>query len=186
MEYILNDSIIEQLVRRLGEDWYILSFYLELPTPFLDELRQNVWIPVSRKPFEMLKLWRKKRIQDKTEQEEICEALIKCHRRDLTDFIQNNLQDNSILDDLLIKNLSDHLAREWFSLGIYLGLSYTELTNISESIIPRCRLLSGKLLLNKWKELTPINNQVQDLIEAMRTIKRNDLAMYIERGDEYE
>lgn len=179
---ILNEDLLEEIAKRLGSDWFSLSFYLELPFGVLDDLQESIRVPVTLKPFQMLKLWKKIRPNNDLEIEEICKALMNSHRRDLTDFIKKNTEGKNIIDNILMKNLSDHLVREWFTLGIYLGVSYADLTNINESIIPQCTQLPARTLLQKWKTfMSTFDEQtiLQDFLKALINIKRNDLVVYI-------
>lgn len=181
---ILNNKILEEIAIRLGSDWYNLSFHLKLPDDTLNILQESVIVPVTQKPFQMFKRWREIRQQSTSEIHEIYEALIKCHRRDLADFVMANSLQNIHMNNILMKNLSDKLVREWFTLGIYLGISYSDLTIIDTSVVPQCYKSPGIILLHKWKDfILPYGDvtALSNLLEALTIIKRNDLIIYIKK-----
>lgn len=180
---ILNDILLEDIACKLGSDWWSLGCHLQLPIGLLDDLQESVRVPVTQMPIQMLKLWKKTRSTESCEIADICDALIKTHRRDLTYLIRNNLEEEMTVNNILIAKLSDCLVRDWFTLGIYLGLSYTELTIIKESIKPKCGEFPASILLRAWKaHMNTYDKEIllQDFLKALKNIKRNDLVLYVQ------
>ena len=132
---ILNENLLYEIASRLGHDWNHLGFYLKLELGVLNDLQESVTVPVTQKPFQMFKRWRKIRSQRISEVQELSEALIKCRRRDLSEFVRNNCHNKENIDDVVLNNLSHNLIREWFELGSFLKIPWSDLNIINESIV---------------------------------------------------
>lgn len=83
---------------------------------------------------------------------------------------------------VFIKTLSDHLIRDWFTLGVYLGVPSSELQIIEDSTVARNPKAPGFTLLQKWRDSRTLGEKgaTNELLDALKAIRRNDLVRFLE------
>lgn len=179
---IFDEEMLTIIASRLGYDWSGLGCYLTLKDGDLMALHESVVIPVCQKPLRMFKRWREMRTNTIPEKEEIQTALIKSRRRDMSEFVKRNSEGADKISDSILKELSDHLVKEWYTLGVYLGIPFAELDVIDQSTVAKCNK-PGITLLKKWKDFMSPHGELlaeQEILNALKIIKRFDLVSFIE------
>ena len=77
--------------------------------------------------------------------------------------------------------LQDHLITEWFTFGLYLGLSVTELNVLeTNSVAYADKRASVRQMLTKWKDKFGKEATWDKIVDALRNIGQNTLARQLE------
>lgn len=83
----------------------------------------------------------------------------------------------------LVKKLTPRLVRIWEDLGIRLGMSFSQLTVIEKSLVPRSHLNPALILLQTWRDSRErVEGEREELLRALKHLKKNDLVHSIETG----
>ena len=77
--------------------------------------------------------------------------------------------------------LQDHLIKEWFTFGLYLGLSVSELNVLeTNSIAYAEKQASVRHMLTRWKDKFGKEATWNKIVDALRNMKQNALAKDLE------
>lgn len=96
---LVNDELLHRIASRLGSDWYHLGHCLH--NPFVADILKHTIVSAEEIPLQMLQKWREIRDPSVSEVQEICKALVKCHRRDLAEMVRENCQENGMITFLV-------------------------------------------------------------------------------------
>ena len=77
--------------------------------------------------------------------------------------------------------LQDHLIKEWFTFGLYLNLSVTELNVLeTNSVVHVEKRTSVRHMLTKWKDKFGTEATWDKIVDALRNIGQDTLARNLE------
>ena len=89
-------------------------------------------------------------------------------------------ENDQFLRDVILA-LQDHLIKEWFTFGLYLDLSVTELNVLeTNSVAHADKRASVRHMLTKWKDKFDKEATWDKIVVALRKIGQNALAHDLE------
>ena len=90
------------------------------------------------------------------------------------------LESDRFLRDVILA-LQDHLIKDWFTFGLYLDLSVTELNVLeTNSLAHPDKRTSVRHMLTKWKDKFGKEATWERIVDALRKIGQNVLAQDLE------
>ncbi|XP_033103690.1 uncharacterized protein LOC117106431 [Anneissia japonica] len=181
----ISDNELLDLAGELGNNWRSLAFRLDIQTGEVDAVREQYSSP-KQQIYQILKMWRQKRVQTADLRDQLSSALERTGRRDLAEKLQKDVSEHSTLPSTCdlpwffdIVSLECQGKDEWKTLGSNLKIKPEKLNEIER--FPLGERIYG--VLDSWlKCLLSGTNPLVVLVMALISSGRNDVAEKLKKA----